>query len=394
MTARRIAVLTGTRADYGLLKGLARAIEADPRTALQLIVSGTHLSSAHGATVAEVHADGLPIAAEVPIWQGDDSALGAATDTGLAVGAYARVLDELTPDAVVVLGDRLEALAMATAATVLGVPVAHVHGGELTEGAMDDALRHAITKLSYLHFVTTAEHRARVIQLGEQPDRVFDVGAPALDALAELDLLARADLEERFGIRFGERTLLLTFHPAAFDEAPALDLLRALLGAIDDLAETHPAQLIITGTNSDIGSDEIRAELAAYVAAHPDRTSFVESFGQLGYLSTMSLVDLVVGNSSSTVLEAPLVRVPSVLVGDRQTGRPLSAGVLTPAGDRAAILAALEQGLSPAVRQRTLESPSVFGTAGFAGRTLDVLAEHELPHSPRKRFYDLESPRG
>ncbi|MEO5921627.1 MAG: UDP-N-acetylglucosamine 2-epimerase [Pseudolysinimonas sp.] len=385
-TTRNVAILTGTRADYGLLRQLAREVEADPRTRLQLVVSGTHLSDAHGSTVDEVRADGLPIAAAVPIWHGDDSPLGAAADTGAAIAEFARTLDELRPDVVVVLGDRLEAFAMATAATVLGIPVAHVHGGELTEGAMDDALRHAITKLSYLHFVTTAEHRARVLQLGEEPDRVFDVGAPALDALGELRLLDRDELTAKFGIRFGAPTLLLTFHPAAFDSAAPVELLQTLLAAIDDLPEAH---VIVTGTNSDIGSDEIRKQLDSWVSEHPDRSDYVESFGQLGYLSTMAQVDMVVGNSSSTVLEAPLVGVPSVLVGDRQAGRPISASVLTPAADRDAILRALRTGLAPEFRSASRSTPSVFGTAGFARRTLEVLAEHALPNPPRKKFWNL-----
>jgi UDP-hydrolysing UDP-N-acetyl-D-glucosamine 2-epimerase len=386
---RTIAVFTGTRADYGLLRGLARAIHDDPRTELRLVVSGTHLSPRFGETVSEIRADGLPIAAEIPIWSEEDTPLAEARDTGRAVAAYATELARLEPDAVVVLGDRLEALAMALAGTVLGIPVAHVHGGELTTGAMDDALRHAITKLSYLHFVTTAEHRRRVLQLGEAPDRVFDVGAPALDAIETMDLLTRERLSERFGIRFGTPTVLLTYHPAAFERVPAAEQLAALLEATGRIDGAH---LIVTGTNNDIGSDEIRAMLADWVAAHPATTDFVESFGQEGYLSTMRQVDVVAGNSSSTVLEAPLVRVPSVLVGDRQTGRPLSRGVLVPGDGVDAIEAALRQALTPAFREATAAQPSIFGEPGFAARTLEVLATHELPHPPQKLFVDTEVP--
>jgi UDP-hydrolysing UDP-N-acetyl-D-glucosamine 2-epimerase len=385
MPVRRIAVFTGTRADFGLLRPLAKLLDTDSRVELQLIVSGTHLSAPHGETIEEIRDSGLPIAAEVPIWGTDESPLGAALDFGAASRAYADVLSRLKPDVVVVLGDRLEALAMAIAATILGIPVAHIHGGEITEGAMDDSIRHAITKLSLLHFVTTDAHRDRVVQLGEQPERVFNFGAPVLDSLGDLKLLDRDEIELRYGVRFGASTLLLTFHPAAFDRVPSPELLSRLLDAISRLPE---ARLIVTGTNSDIGSEEIRAELARYVAGHAERTDYVESFGQLGYLSTMRQVQAVVGNSSSVVLEAPLVGVPAVLVGDRQQGRPISAGVLTPEPDTESILEALNTALSPDFRRIAAEEPSVFGTAGFAARTLEILVEYPLDGSSRKQFAD------
>lgn len=383
--ARRVAVFTGTRADYGLLKPLARAIAADPRAELLLIVSGSHLSPRHGETVDEVIADGLPIAASIPIWSGDDSPVAAATDTGAAVAAYAASLEELRPDVLVLLGDRLEAFAMAAAATVLGVPVAHIHGGELTEGAMDDALRHAITKLSYLHFTSTEAHRRRVIQLGEEPTRVFNFGAPVLDSITEQELLSPEQIAEAFSIDVERRIVLMTFHPAAFESVPSAMLLRTLLDALGQLEDVV---VVITGTNSDIGSEELRAAIADYVASHPDSTRYVESLGQLGYLSVMKRAALVVGNSSSTVLEAPLFGVPSVLVGDRQEGRPLSSSVITPKGTASDILAALETGLSPAFRAGIDTADSVFGTAGFADRARDELLTHDLSQGGRKRFWE------
>ena len=379
---RRIAVLSGTRADYGLLKPLLRVLLADQRCELQLIVSGSHLSAAHGSTVTEIEADGIPIAARIPIWSDDDSDLAAAIDVGSAVGAFASRLTELEPAVVVVLGDRLEALAMALAATVIGVPVAHIHGGEVTEGAMDDALRHAITKLSYLHFVTTEEHRRRVIQLGEADDRVYNFGAPVLDAIAELTLLTAIEIDGRFGVAVTPRTVLLTFHPAAFDTVPSLDLLRELLSALEQVDDVT---VITTGTNTDIGSDLIREELATWVADHPGIASHVESFGQLGYLSAMKLAGVVAGNSSSTVLEAPLLGTPSVLVGDRQQGRPLSSTVLHPEPTASSIRAALERALTVG---RSDESVSVFGAPGFALQAAEQLVTREIPSPPRKSFVD------
>lgn len=381
---RTIAVLTGTRADYGLLRGLLREIEADAALDLRLIVTGTHLSDAFGRTASEIERDGFPVAAAIPIWSEGDGPLDAARDVGGAIPAFAHALSEIDPDVLVVLGDRLEAFAAAAAATILSVPVAHIHGGELTEGAMDDALRHSITKMSYLHFTSTADHRRRVIQLGEEPGRVHFHGAPIVDALTALELLPRDEVERRFAVRLPPRTALVTFHPAVMDVAPPEDLVDEMLGgllAVDDL------HVVITGSNSDIGTADVRARIAEFVAEHPDRVDFVESFGQLGYLSAMRAASVVVGNSSSTVLEAPVLGVPSVLIGDRQKGRPLAGSVAIPAPDRAGIERAVRSAIDGGAREGGAD---VFGTPGFARRTAQTLREQEIPRPPRKSFHDLE----
>lgn len=380
---RRLAVFTGTRADYGLLRGLVRAIEASPDAELALLVSGSHLSERHGATIAEIEADGVTPAATIPVWGDDDSALGAARDLGGALPAYADALAAIDPDVVVVLGDRLEALALALAATIVGVPVAHIHGGEITEGAMDDSLRHAITKLATIHLTSTAEHRRRVIQLGEEPDRVHFVGAPVVDALAALPLLTAPELEERFGIRVRHPLAVVTYHPATLDVLPADDLAAELLAALAAVSDLH---VVVTGSNTDIGSSRVRDLVADFVAAHPDRVDYVESFGQVGYLSLLALADVVAGNSSSTVLEAPVAGVRSVLVGDRQRGRPRAASVATPAPDRAAIADALRRAVAAG---RVDPNAGPFGTPGFAERALAILLAADLPRPPRKRFHDL-----
>jgi len=381
---RTIAVVTGTRADYGLLRGLLRAIEDDPQLDLQLIVTGTHLSDAFGRTVSEIERDGFTVAASVPIWSGADTALAAAADIGRALPSYANALHEIAPDIVVVLGDRLEAFAVAVAATILSVPVAHIHGGEITEGAMDDALRHSITKMAYLHFTSTAEHRRRVIQLGEEPQRVFFHGAPIVDILDTFDAMPRHEVEERFGIRLPEPSALVTFHPAIMDVAPAEQLLEELLDgllAVDDL------HIVITGSNSDIGTEAVRERISRFVSEHPERVDYVESFGQRAYLSTMRAASVVAGNSSSTVLEAPVLGVPSVLVGDRQKGRPIAESVDVPEPTADAIAAAIRRRIAsgPAIAD---ESP--FGTPGFAARTAATLRDAEIPQPPKKSFHDLE----
>jgi UDP-hydrolysing UDP-N-acetyl-D-glucosamine 2-epimerase len=407
--SRKIAVMTGTRADYGLLRPLITELDAasqgdNPAVELQLIVTGTHLAEAYGRTIEEIVRDGFHPAAEVDIWAAEptkdllgeeaSASLTAAVETGEAVAKFSLILNHLKPDLVVVLGDRLEAFAMATAATILLIPVAHIHGGELTLGAMDDSLRHAITKLSYLHFTTTDEHRDRVLQLGEEPARVFNFGAPVLDAIESLQLLGREELEHKFGIRFGHKNILMTFHPAAFDVASATFMIEELLAAMEAVAEGTHVQLIITGTNNDIGSDEVRAAISAFAAAHPDHVSYVESFGQLGYLSVMREVDVVTGNSSSTVLEAPIFGKPSVLVGNRQEGRPMGAGVIKVDGasgifNRNEILAGLQKALTPEFAALAAAAPSPFGEAGFAKRAAELLTKFDLPSPPKKIFRDL-----
>jgi len=378
---RKVAVMTGTRADFGLLRPLLAELSGRADADLLLIATGTHLSAAHGNTLSEITGAGFSVAASVSIWGDDDSALAAGVDTGNAVAEFARCLNSLSPDVVVVLGDRLEAFAMASAALILQIPVAHIHGGELTLGAMDDSLRHAITKLSYLHFATTDSHRARVIALGEDPSRVFNFGAPVLDVLSTMNYMSRVELEAKFGVKFGAQTGLMTFHPAAFDEAPAGEMFAEILAAIDAVPQVN---FIFTGTNNDIGSDEVRAMMKSFVGMRPDRISYVESFGQLGYLSAMREVDLVLGNSSSTVLEAPILGTPSVLVGNRQEGRPIGDSVLAVSADRAEILGAIKAAL-------VMESgvgAHPFGRAGFAEKAAEVLATYEFGVPLKKAFYE------
>lgn len=381
---RTIAVLTGTRADYGLLRGLLRAIDDDPGLRLRLIATGTHLVDEFGRTSTEIEADGFVVAAAVPIWTGGDDPISVAADVGAAIPRYAHALAEIAPDVLVVLGDRLEAFAATHAATILSVPVAHIHGGEVTEGAMDDALRHSLTKMSYLHFPSTEDHRRRVIQLGEAPERVYAHGAPIVDALEALELLPKSEVESRFGVRLDEPAALVTFHPAVMDAAEpevlAEELLEGLL-AVDGL------HIIITGSNSDIGTADVRARIAAFVADHPERVDFVESFGQLGYLSAMSAAAVVVGNSSSTVLEAPVLGIPSVLIGDRQKGRPLAESVAVPMPERRAIADAVRAAIE---RTSTTVRTNIFGDPGFAERTAATLRDATIPRPPRKSFHDLE----
>ena len=381
---RKIAVMSGTRADFGLLRNLLSEIQAHPGLELQLVATGSHLSKNHGETISEILAAGFETAAEVSIWSEDSDAIHAVVDTGEALAKFGNTLQELGPDLVVVLGDRLEAFAMAAAATVLSIPVAHIHGGELTEGAMDDSLRHAITKLSYLHFATTEEHAERIAQLGEEPTRIYNFGAPVLDVLADFKPMTRAELTEKFGVKFGAKNVLMTFHPAAFDVATPKEMIHELLTAMGELVEIN---FVITGTNNDIGSEDVRKAIAEFVSEQASRTTYVESFGQHGYLSVMGEMNAVTGNSSSVVLEAPLLQVPSVLIGNRQEGRPLAQSILKPAVNRESILEALKKATAADFAKAAKVVGTPFGKPGFAKKAAEVLAIVELPNPLKKKFW-------
>ncbi|MEC5396305.1 UDP-N-acetylglucosamine 2-epimerase [Uliginosibacterium sp. H1] len=390
-TPRKIAVVTATRAEYGLLYWLMKALQADPAVALQVIVSGAHLSDRHGLTVQQIEADGFDIAARVVMDLGDDSPAGVTRSLGHATIGFAEALQRLQPDLMVILGDRYELLAAAQAALLARVPVAHIHGGETTEGAVDDAVRHALTKLSHLHFVAAEDFRRRVIQMGEAPERVFVVGATGLDNIAQLPLLGEGELAAQldFPLHDAAQTaapcFLVTYHPVTLGEDSAADC-RALLAALEGFPG---ARIILTGANADPGREAVERELEAFAAARPDRVLLRASLGQLRYLSAMRWADVVVGNSSSGLLEAPAIGTPSVNVGERQRGRPCAPSVISCAATTEAIRDAVTQALSPAHRAIAAQRETPYGTPGAAQRIADVLRMQSLQGVVVKHFHDL-----
>lgn len=382
---RKVCVVTATRAEYGLLYWLLQALRDDAAVDLQLIVTGTHLSPAHGMTIDAIEADGFPVAERVSMLLQDDSPLGVTKSLGLATLGFAESLARLRPDLLVVLGDRYEMLGAAQAAMIARIPIAHIHGGEATEGAIDEAIRHAITKMSHLHFVATDDFRRRVVQLGEAPDRVWVVGAAGLDNIARLPLLARDALETNLGLRLTPPSLLLTYHSVTqHNDEPGLAM-RELLAAADALAGT----IIVTGANADAGGSAIRREAVRFAAARPGRVLLDETLGALRYLSAMKHVDVVVGNSSSGLLEAPALGTPSVDIGDRQRGRPRAPSVVHCAATRDAIAAAIRQALTPDHRAIARRCETPYGTPGAAERIYRVLLAHPLDGILLKRFHDL-----
>ncbi|MBI5623421.1 MAG: UDP-N-acetylglucosamine 2-epimerase (hydrolyzing) [Elusimicrobia bacterium] len=379
---RKLAVVTTSRADFGLLHWLIFGAAADPAFRLQLVVSGSHLSDAFGRTEALIRAEGLRPAARVDIAARGGTDLDTARSLGLGVTRFAEALSKLKPDLMVVLGDRFEILAAASAAAALRIPIAHLHGGEASEGVIDEQIRHAVTKLSYLHFTAAEPYRRRVLQLGEAPARVFNVGAPGLEYIARMEPLPEQELERRVGMSLASPTLLATFHPEGGSRTMAS--LSALLSALSDA----DLPTVFTFANADAGGNAVNAAIQRFCKGK-ERCRAVPSLGQDGYLSLMARAAAVVGNSSSGLLEAPSLRVPTVNIGDRQAGRLRAPSVIDAPASRTAIRRAIRQALLPSFRRLRCMGANPYGGGRVSERILAVLKRFPLPAGVvRKTFYD------
>jgi GDP/UDP-N,N'-diacetylbacillosamine 2-epimerase (hydrolysing) len=385
---RTIAVVTGSRAEYGLLSGVMAKIAAAPDLRLQVLVTGMHLSPEFGLTFAEIEQDGFTIDRRVETLLSADTGSAIAKSMGLGLIGFGEALAQLRPDMLLVLGDRFEILAAVSAALVAGIPVAHLHGGELTEGACDDAIRHAITKMSHLHFVAAAPYRDRVIQLGESPDRVFTVGGLGVDRLQSVTLLDRAALETSLDFRFGARTLLVTFHPATLESASALSQLDELLSALEAFPDVH---LLFTMPNADADGRALFARITAFVQTRPNARAFV-SLGHHRYLSCLAQVDGVVGNSSSGLAEVPSFQKGTVNIGERQTGRLKAASVIDCQPDRVSIQAAITRLYSPVFQSSLPGVTNPYGSGGASAAIVDCLRTVPLVGLVKKVFYDMPQP--
>lgn len=381
---RRICVFTGSRADYGPMLPVIRELHDDPDVDLRLLVTGGHLVDDQGLTVRHVEADGFEVAETVEIVLASDSATGIAKSFGLGVIGFADALDRLSPDIVLILGDRYEALAMAITASLRMLPIAHIAGGEVTTGSLDDSVRHAITKLAHLHFTATEEARRRVIQLGEHPDRVYNTGAASLDTIRTLPLLERPDLATALGIELGEPVIAVTYHPATADPAASHAGATGLLTALDRFPE---ATVVFTGTNVDHGGSGISGLIRDYVARNPDRATILPSLGQVGYLSLVKHAAVVVGNSSSGIAEAPALHTPTVNIGSRQNGRPRAASVIDCGEAASDIESAMRHALTADHRTRTDAAGSPYGDGHAAGRITRVLKAADVTGLSSKTFF-------
>lgn len=390
MARRKVCVVSGTRAEYGLLFWLLRAIRKDPAFELQLVVTGTHLSQEWGYTKSVIEKDGFEIADEVDILLSSGSQVGVTKSIGLGLIGFAESFRHLAPDLLVVLGDRYEILAAATAAMVARIPIAHIHGGESSEGQIDEAIRHAVTKMAHLHFVSTEPYRRRVIQLGEQPDRVWNVGAPGLDNIRRLKLLSGAGLERELGYSLGEKYFLVTYHPVTLAREDPARVLENLLGAA---AKFPGTTLFFTKANADAGGRAINELIAKAAAADSARIKLVDSLGQRRYLSAMRHAAAVVGNSSSGLIEAPAMGVPTVNIGDRQRGRIRATSVIDCGNSEKEITRALETALSPAFRKIARETVSPYGDGRSSPRIVKILRSVDLDGILFKTFHDLSDSR-
>jgi GDP/UDP-N,N'-diacetylbacillosamine 2-epimerase (hydrolysing) len=383
---KTICIITGTRAEYGLLRPLMAKIRSTSGLSLRIIATGTHLSREFGHTVREIESDGFAITAKVPLSLSSDTPQGTITAMACALEKIGAALSRIKPDIVVVLGDRYEILAAACAATIEKLPIAHIHGGERSEGVFDESFRHAITKMSHLHFVATHEYRSRVIQMGEQPSRVFCVGALGIDNIAGLPLLTKKELERQLKITLGSRFIIVTFHPVTRERNSSRKQAGALLAALDERKDTF---VIFTYANSDTDGKVINHLINAYVRTRRHRSAVFPSLGSLRYLSLMRCADAVVGNSSSGIIEAPSFKIGTINIGDRQRGRTRAASVIDCEPTVQGIRAGFRKLYSRAFQEKLHSVVNPYGTAGAAGQIVEILKKTELPVEIKKEFYDI-----
>ena len=386
MTARRkICVVTGSRAEYGLLQCLMKEIASDDELLLQIVATGMHLSPEFGLTYRQIEADGFTIDEKVEMLLSSDTPVGIAKSIGLGVIGMADALARLTPDILVVLGDRFEILAAAAAALVARIPVAHIAGGETTEGSFDDNIRHAITKMAQWHFVAAEPYRKRVMQMGEAADRVFNFGAPGLDQLRRTNWLDRASLERSLGTKLNPPLFLVTYHPATLGRHEPVAAMNELLSALDAFPR---ATVVFTYPNADPSGRALMDRLREWVAANDERAKAFVSLGRERYLSLMREADVVIGNSSSALTEAPALKKASVSIGDRQKGRLCASSVVNAGEAKEEIVAAISRALSKEHTSTLAATESLYGSGEASVRIKDTLKRVAI--DTQKHFFDIE----
>lgn len=382
---RKICVVTGSRADYGLLRLVMQGIKDDSDLILQVVVTGMHLSPTFGLTYKDIEADGFSIDLKVEILNSLDTQLGIAKSTGEGIFGCAKAFESLQPDLIVLLGDRFEIFAAATAAVFFRIPIAHLHGGETSIGAYDEAFRHSISKMSHLHFVAAEEYRTRVIQLGENPKNVFLVGGLGVDNLKQIKLLSKKELEESLNIEFLQRSLLITFHPVTLENKTSENQMRELLVALSKLQNTT---LIFTMPNADNGGIALIRMVREFVQQNDNAHSFI-SLGQQRYLSCISQVDGVVGNSSSGLTEVPSFKKGTINIGARQAGRLQASSVINCLPEESEISEALKTLFSSEFVSSLQNTENPYGEGGASCKVVDVLRDVNLDGIVQKAFHDL-----
>ncbi len=384
---RKICVVTGTRAEYGLLRWLMKEIDNDPSLELQLAVTGAHLSPEFGMTYRTIEKDGFKIDEKVEMLLSSDSDVGIAKSMGIGLISFAECFSRLRPDIVVGLGDRYELLSAVTAALVMRVPVAHLHGGELTQGVFDEQIRHSITKMSHLHFTAADEYRNRVIQLGEDPAHVYNFGAPALDSISKFRMLTKDEFSKETGFELGTKNFLVTFHPVTRGKTGVETQAMELIHALDRFKD---AKIIFTQSNADPDGRKISEIFSTYVHGNPERCIFVNSLGQLKYLSALKHIDALIGNSSSGLIEMPYFRKPTVNIGSRQDGRIKAKSVIDCEPAAGSISAAIMKACSTDFISCLRGMKNPYGKPGASLKIKNVLKTAGLKDILNKKFHDIK----
>ena len=382
---KKICVVTGTRAEYGLLYWLLKEIEADKELKLQVIVTGMHLSPEFGLTYKEIEKE-FKINKKIEMLLSSDTSVGISKSMGLAQISFAESYDELKPDIVIVLGDRYEIFSATSAAMIARIPIAHIHGGEKTEGAFDESIRHSITKMSHLHFTATEEYKNRVIQLGENPNKVFNVGGMGIENIKRLKLLSKEEFEKSIEFKLNIKNILVTFHPVTLENSTAQEQFKELLDAIDELEDTN---IIFTKANSDTDGRVINQMIDEYVTKNSHKSIVFTSLGQLRYLSALQYVDAVVGNSSSGLAEAPSFKIGTINIGDRQKGRIKASSVIDCEPNKDSILNSFEKLYSKEFQETLKTTINPYGNGCASKKIVEILKNVDLKNILKKSFYDL-----
>ncbi len=386
MKKRKICVVTGTRAEYGLLRWLMDGINKSTKLDLQIVATGMHLSPEFGLTYQEIENDGFKIDKKIEMLLSADTPSSISKSTGLGLIGFADVFYELNPDIVIVLGDRYEVLAASLAAMFENIPIAHIHGGETTAGAFDEAIRHSITKMAWWHFVATAEYEKRVIQLGENPGRVFNVGGLGVDAIKKTNLLSKDELMIKTGIKFGKKNLLITYHPVTLENKTSQQDFKSLL---DVLSEIKDIYLIFTMPNADSDGRIIKKMINDFVFNQSERSISFTSMGSLNYLSTLQYVDGVVGNSSSGLAEAPTFKIGTINIGDRQKGRLKAESIIDCEPTKKSIKLAIDKLYGHKFQKDIHSVQNPYGDGDAIEKIMSILSNKPIPEDMKKDFYDL-----
>ena len=384
---RKICVVTGTRAEYGLLYWPMKEIQEDADLALQIIATGMHLSPEFGLTYRQIEKDGFKIDKKIEMLLSSDTPVGISKSMGLGMIGFSEAYGDLKPDIVVLLGDRFEIFSAAAAAMIARIPIAHLHGGETTEGAFDEAIRHSITKMSHLHFTAAEEYKRRVVQLGEDPARVFNVGGLGIDNIRKLKLMSREEFEDSINFKLSSKNLLVTFHPVTLEHATAGDQFQNLLNALDELEDT---KFIFTKPNADTEGRLIIKMIDDYVFENSHNAVAFTSLGQLRYLSALKFVDACIGNSSSGLAEAPTFKIGTINMGDRQRGRLMADSVIDCEPEKESILSAIRKLYSKEFQNKLKDVKNLYGAGGAAKKIKKTLKEVDLSDILKKEFYDTE----